>query len=1114
MKSRIFLVTMVVFTILAFTAVPVFSQAVNSAQIHGFVTDSSGAVIVGAQIKATQTTTGLLRIASSGSDGGYSLVNLPVGPYQLEVSASGFRNFLQNGIVLQVGGNPQINVTLSVGSVSQMVEVTADTSMVETRKTAVSEVIDQRRIVDLPLNGRQATQLVVLSGGATDTTLASNDLISSKNYGNGTNSTSVTISVAGGQVNGTNYLLDGGDNNDSFSNVNLPFPFPDALQEFNVQAGTSSARYGLHPGGVVSIATKSGTNQFHGDLFEFLRNGAVNAKHFFTPAGQSDDTLKRNQFGGTMGGPIIKGKLMFFAGYQGTWNRQAPPTTSVIVPTAAVLSGDFSTIDSAGCQSNGKARTIKDPVTGKPFANGFVNPSRFNPQALALLKYVPVSADPCGHLNIGIPTTGDEDQVIGRVDWLQSDRHTFFGRYFIANYSDPAVFDGKDILTSTKASQFSRDQTLTLGDTYTLTSHLVNSLHVTGTRLRIDRGTAPNLINFKDLGVNIPNPVANAMVVSITGYFNVASGTATPGHFNRNALQVADDIDWSHGRHQVAFGVDWIHGQLNELSNFQTNGQFSFSGQTTGDGLLDFVLGLPVKFAQGNPEEENWRQNYWGLYVNDNYQVRSNLTLNAGVRWEPYFPAHDKFNRGSHFDPAAFAAGTTSQVFTNAPPGLFYCGDSQTPCSFVDSHVPQFSPRVGVVWDPRGKGQETIRAGYGIFYDNPETFYFDRFADNSPYGSGISLSSPAGGFTNPYQGQTVPPFPLPFPTSSSNAYFPSAGVYISVPLNLHPTYVQQWNLSFQKQVGANWLFSASYLGNKTTHLWIAYEGNPAVYIPGNCGSKPCSSTSNTNQRRVLYLANPAAGAYYSNLTEPNDGANASYNGMLLSVNHRFSQHFTLLVNYTWSHCISEGDFTGELTNSRPMETPNNLAAERGNCGFDRRQLFNSSFVLSSPRFSRRAMQMLLGNWRLSSIISYSSGPWLNILTGTDKSLSGIGKDRPDQIADSSTGSCPGPNGTSIPVGSVTCWFNTTAFAANAPGTFGNVGRNTIEGPSFFGFDTAVTRQFRIREQQRLQIRFEAFNVLNHPNFNGPNLTFTNSRFGQITTSRDPRILQFALKYVF
>ena len=495
--------------------------------------------------------------------------------------------------------------------------------------------------------------------------------------------------------------------------------------------------------------------------------------HHWDPPGQAlnpnDNALRRNQFGGTLGGPIVRDKLQFFLGYQGTRNFQMQSPTQVIVPTAAALNGDFSTMFSAACQSNGKVKTVKDPVGGATFVNSQVPTTRFNQQALNILKLVPVSTDPCGKVTMSIPNTGDENQGVSRIDWAQSSKNTIFGRYFITDFTDPPIFDGANLLTTTKAGQLARNQSLVLGDTFTISAAMVNSLHVTANRMAIFRGPAANIPNPAQLGINVPSPVANDLVLSLSGYFNVESGTATAGHFNNNSLHIADDIDWTKGKHTFAFGFDWIHSQLNELSSFQSDGQFTFGGSAgpgaSGDALVDFMLGAVQTFAQGNNEQENWRQSYYGLYAQDSYRMRPNLTLNFGVRWEPYLPAADRYHRGSHFDPAAFAAGTVSKIFPNAPPGLFYCGDAQTPCSYVNSHWANFSPRVGFNWDPRGKGKETIRAGYGLFYDNPEEFYFDRFADNSPFGSGISISRPAGGLTNPYQGQTVPPFPLAFPTA-------------------------------------------------------------------------------------------------------------------------------------------------------------------------------------------------------------------------------------------------------------------------------------------------------------------------------------------------------------
>ena len=353
---------------------PAHGQSVVGAQISGVVTDPTGAVIPGAQIKATQTESGQTRATVSTSNGAYSLPNLPVGPYRLEVSSQGFERYVQSGIILTVGNEVHVDVNLRVGDTSQEILVASDAAMVQTQQTSVSEVVDQRRIIDLPLNGRQATDLILLAGGTATDPAASfggaNALVTTKSYPN-----SVSVSVAGTQPTANNYVMDGGDNNDTFSNVNLPFPFPDALQEFSVQTNGLSAQFGIHPGSVVNVVTKSGTNQFHGDLFEFVRNGDFNARNFFAA---TQDTLRRNQFGGTIGAPIKKDRIFGFFGYQNTPIRTAPPQSISFVPTQAALGGDFSTLESSACQSSHTTRVIKDPTTGQPFPNAFVPTSRFS----------------------------------------------------------------------------------------------------------------------------------------------------------------------------------------------------------------------------------------------------------------------------------------------------------------------------------------------------------------------------------------------------------------------------------------------------------------------------------------------------------------------------------------------------------------------------------------------------------------------------------------------------------------------------------------------------------------------------------------------------------------
>jgi hypothetical protein len=481
-----------------------------------------------------------------------------------------------------------------------------------------------------------------------------------------------------------------------------------------------------------------------------------------------------------------------------------------------------------------------------------------------------------------------------------------------------------------------------------------------------------------------------------------------------------------------------------------------------------------------------------------------------------------------------------------------------------------------MVWDPKGDGKSSIRSGFGIFYDNPEIFFTDRFADNAPFGSVTNLTfnpSSNSNFSNPY-GTSVVPYPLPFPTST-NSYFPHSaygstpaqgggGIYINMPLNMHPTEVQQWNLSYEKQVAGNWLLSATYLGSHTEHIWVAYEGDPACpqftngvcslgtgstlpnfsspgapaktatgVIPSYPGTSFSPATSNTVYRQYLYMLNPTYGSYFANMTYANDGATASYNGLLLTAKHRFSQNFTLLSNFTWSHCISDGDFLGEAASgSRDLQSsfvfdPNALREERGNCGFDVRRILNTSMVINSPRYSGLTGK-IANDWQLAPLFTYRSGTWFQVTEGTDNSLTNIKRDRPDVIGDPNQGNCPnnGPK-----VGTIGCWFNYGAFALQPLGTFGNATRNMLQGPRAFTFDTSLSRSFKVFEKQTLTVRVDAFNLFNHPNLANPasscsvtakagaTSAFTCSGIGQITTTASgtaglPRQFQGAIKYTF
>ena len=1070
-----------------------YGQAV--AEVHGQVLDTSSSTVAGAQVKMTQIATQYVRNTTAGVDGSYSMPNLPVGPYTLEVTANGFKTYVQSGIILQVGSNVQVNVTLQLGSVTENVQVTANGNMVETKDTTVAQVIDQSRIVELPLNGRQATDLIVVSGAATPT--PNTNLVSSKNY-----PSSITMSVAGSQGNGTNYLLDGGDNTSNVTNVNMPFPFPDALQEFSVETSVLPARNGLHPGGVVNVVTKSGTNQLHGDLFEFLRNGDVNARNFF---GTTHDSLKRNQFGGDVGDRIIRDKLFFFGGFQVTRNRQNPPQTISYVPTAASLNGDFSVLESAACQSSGKARPINDPLNGGlPFPNYQVPVSRFNPASLKLDAYLPVSTSPCGKATYGIPTTGDEDQAIGRVDWILTAKHSIFARYFLAQYSNPASWNPTNALVTTQAGTLMRAQSFTIGDTYSLNPTTLNTFHATFHRMRNNRGPSPAVINAKDqLGVNLFVYEPNYLQVTVSNNFSIGCGTCVPGFFNINTFSFADDVDLMRGKHQIAFGVSILRSQDNFISTYNRNGTFSFNGQTTGDAAVDFQLGIMSEFDQSLPVVNWYRYINYELYVQDTYRISSRLSINAGLRWEPYIPPVDTRRYGTLFDQAAFNAGQHSKVYPNGPAGELYYGDPGVPPTFYNRQMANFSPRLGLVWNLHGDGRDTLRVGGAILYDSPEVYYGTRLVSNPPYADDIRLIPPAGPFNNPWQGYPGGnPFPEPNP-APSNVAFPTYAAWVNEPLNQKTPYTSQWNVSYQRQFGQDWLASVSYLGNKSTHVWLGTDLNHTIYIPGTCGSTACSTIANENQRRVLYLANPAQGQYFATLISNEYDGNANYNGLLASMQHRFSHSFTVLMNYTLSHCLNYADINGNIV-AGYYQNPVNRQAEYASCAYDIRDMFNMTGVAVSPVRGNTLAGRVLGNWRLAPLIRATSGMPINVLSGRDNSLTGENLDRPNQVL-------PDPYpATQTP----SHWINPAAFVQNPTGTFGTIGRNALRSPGTLRVDVSLSREFVFRERLRLEARFEAFNVINHANFSAPNVSLISATFGQITAAGDPRILQFALKLHF
>ena len=1070
------------------------AQSVGGGQIQGLVTDSTGAAVPGATVDAEQTQSGLRREVTSGPDGGYIFPNLPVGPYQLSASKTGFNSYRQSGIVIQVGNNLRIDLILKVGGATETVQVQSDASMVQTEDQAVSQVIDAQRVTDLPLNGRQATQLILLSGATT--TAPSGDNVGSKNY-----PSEVTLSVAGSQGTQTEYLMDGADNTDSFSNVNLPFPFPDALQEFNVETSGLAAQYGFHPGAVVNIVTRSGANAFHGTVFDFLRNNSVNALGYFS----AKDTLKRNQFGGTIGGPILHDKLFFFGGYQGTIVHQQSLSTTYILPTQAILNGDWTAYEGT-------------KVLKAPFSGNMINPASYNSSALQIAKnYLPLATASNGKYLYGPPNPNTENQYIGRVDWNKSAQQSLFIRYFLTHYFQSGFFNN-NLLNTANPQLDDQEQSLTLGHTYSIGSNLVNSFHVAGTRSFITRGQVSTLINPKTVGINVSVPVPNYIYMAVSGDFTLSCGTCETYQVTTNSEDVLDDILWTRGKHHLGFGINYIHNHMNLQGTNNANGQFSFNGSFTGDALADFLMGDPITLYQGNNTGSTFAKNAIALYAQDSYQMTPRLTVNGGVRWESDLPEYETAGRGGSFSMSAFNAGTTSTVFKTAPPGLLFVGDPGIPKGYINNHWDHFEPRFGVAWDPRGKGRESIRASYTMGFSQPIVYMEDRFENNAPYGDAITINPPAGSLSNPYVAYPGGnPFPQPYPPSKTSAFFPTAASYFLFPVTMKPSYTQTWNVTLQKQFAGNWEVQLGYLGNHVVHIPSGNEENPATYIPGNwsgpgsCGAltiapgpngTACSGTGNTNQRRVTALANPVAGAYYSEISYMYDGSSSVFDGMLLRVEHRFSGNFTLLTNYTYSKCITGGTDVGDL-GGNTFQNPYKPATDRSNCGEDLRNNFNTSVVAKSVAKGGPLERAILGGWQVAPIVTVSSGTRVSPTTGTDASLTGVNVDRPNLSGDPHVHGQPRK-----------FWLNPASFTANTAGNYGNTKPFSIVGPMYADLDGAVTRFFPLSERMSLGFRSECFNCFNHPNLLGPTVARNSSLFGQITTADPSRILQFSLKVDF
>jgi hypothetical protein len=1144
-----------------------FAQAVASAQLSGTVVDESGAALPGVDVTVTHTGTGASRSQVTNDRGAYTFTNLPNGPYKLTAQLSGFTAFEQTGIVLNVGDARSANVQMKLGAVSETLTVVADAGLVQTRTITTGQVTSEELIVGLPLNGRSATQLLLLQGGAVEGGVTT---------GNRGFPGQVAISVAGGSGNSTQYLVDGGYNNEPQSNAGSAIPFPDALQEFRTESGVRDARFGMSTGATVNAVTKSGTNTFHGNAFNFMRHHTFNAISYFEKKENGglgrDDGLKRNQFGGTIGGPIQKDKLFFFFGTQITKNIQTPTSNQTIL-TPEMLRGDFRRALSVPCVT--APRTL-----GFPFVNNQVDPSLFNPLSLKIASMLPavdpaLDPDGCGRYVYVQDRSSTDQQYVSRLDFQMTQNKRVFVRDFLAFFNDPPAFDknAPNLLDASAGNGNNAYQhTVATGLDYVVTPRLLSTTRVAYQNTHAERTNGEGVPTLAMLGVKSWMYTQG----KIPGQDMLQAGlwgSGFTGNFYVNTPQVSQDFNWTLGSHDLAFGGSWTRPSSTGDGPFQADGAFTFDGIITsgtanangGLNFADFLLGYPSRYRLGGSQINDAYVHSVGAYVNDIWRVSSRVTVNAGLRWEPYLAPKDRNGYVIGWSRENFDKGIRSTVYPNAPLGLMYKGDPGFPTNNANSfnQYKQFGPRVGIVWDPSGDAKQTIRSGFGIYFDSPKLWTTAHHMLNAPFGNTADAIVPSScpgqpnkngcpvSFIDPWSSTPGgdPMEAAGFPRQGEainlpgrNVAFPLNGGYVVMPRDAKPMRSYQYNLSYQRQLGARVLLDVTYTGNQTRHVWIpGYAENPAVYIPGNCAAGqyaltapgPCSNTSALNRqaRSVLNLLNPTEGPKFGFNTGGNhtgvtmasmDGA-GHYNGLKIGLSKRLSSGWSANANYTLSKCINQGE-PGTDIGWNLLVTPQapdykvvpDFTYAEGACDQDRRHLINLSSVLISRGIGNGLMNIVTKDWQVGLIFQARSGSPLTPTVSNDNALTGEPNQRPLVVE----GVDPYlANPTWVPnaggFNTQLQWIDMTAFANAPTGGRGNATRGMLTGPGFWNADLAFSRNIGMAQGRHVELRVEAFNLFNHVNWGNPNVQLGNANAGRITTTAgDPRIMQFAMKYAF
>jgi outer membrane receptor protein involved in Fe transport len=1041
------------------TILPLYAQGTGT--IHGSVKDATGLPVANAKVTASLTERGLQRSALTDTQGDYVLPALPVGSYTVSIETPGFNSFHQEGVVLTSNENARVDATLQVGNVTQSVSVTAEAPLVDSRSSTIGDLIDTRRVVELPINGRNIIGLAGLLPGASQ--------VNAPQTFTGDRS-GPTVSISGSRGNDNLFLFDGAEFQANFRNTGLNYPPPDALQEVKVLTNSFSAEYGRNSGSVFNVVTRSGTNEIHGSAWEFLRNQDLNARNFFAPSQKPQ--LIQNQFGGAAGGPIKKDRLFIFGSYEGLRIRPASLATSAFPLTAAERAGDFSASKSP----------VLDPLTGKPFPGNQIPTNRFDPVAAKILSegLMPLPNTPSGQYVTTFPTPQDNDNYLVRVDY-NFGRHTIDGHYNY-NLATQQTFGGQ-VPTYLPLDDTGKTQNATVGDTFAIAPNLLNQLRLGFTRFR---SAITNLAQFDlaDLGATFPQIGPKVPPsIAISGRVTLGNNSTVDSYQVNESFQLSDSATWTKNNHTVTAGVELLRLRYSNDSYFYSMGDFTFGGGFTGNAAADFLLGRAESMTVASPAvHSSERQNNVFSFIQDDWKIRPNLTINLGLRYELPTPWYDRSGNGVTLRP-----GQQSTVVPNAPLGMVFVGDSGIGTGLYPEDKNNFAPRVGFAWTPFRDGKTVLRGAYGVFYDavNADMIQWNT---SQPFRYTFTIPTPYS-LANPLFGQP----PLPVSVNLQNPQFVGTQQLFYPDPNLRTPYLQEFNLNLQQQLTKDLVLQVGYVGKIGHKLLIGMSSNPAIYAPG-------ATLANENQRRLL----PTFG---SNNIISSIG-NSNYNALQIEVNKRFSHGFSIQGAYTWSRSL---DMASAISLGAGIPDVLDLHTQYGPSDFNATHIGSVSWLwqLPSAKSQNALLRTVAGGWQLNGLISASSGLPINPLAGSDRALSGTTNQRPEVVGNPVL---PGGRSTASEVSE---WFNPAAFTLAPVGTYGNAGRNSLVGPGSFVANAAVFRDFALpfREHMKLQFRSEFFNLFNNVNFNNPNATL-GPNMGRITSANDARVIQFALKLLF